>query len=104
MGSPPGVTYLVRSPTLMTAVGNSAADLAPPGSDTGTVPDHAILGPLIGFSHSVVLLVDLIIAPFLCFRFAFALDASNSVASADQNAAQIWSFPLVINPIEMAIL
>lgn len=88
----------------MTAVGNGAADLAPSGSDTGTIPDHAILGSLIGFSHSVVLLVDLIIAPFLCFRFAFALDASNSMASTDQNAAQICPFPLVIHAIEVAIL
>lgn len=47
--------------------GNGAADLAPPGSDTGTVPDHAILGSLVGFSHGVVQLVDLIEAPFLCY-------------------------------------
>lgn len=45
--------------------GNGAADFPPSRSDAGTVPDHAILGPLVGFSHSVVLLVDFIIAPFL---------------------------------------
>lgn len=48
-----------------TLTGNGAADLAPPRANTGTVPDHAVLGSLIGFSHSVVLLVDFIIAPFL---------------------------------------
>lgn len=48
-----------------TLTGNGAADLALPRSNTGTVPDHAILGSLVGFSHSVVSLVDLIIAPFL---------------------------------------
>lgn len=48
--------------------GNGAADLAPPGSDTGTVPDHAILGSFIGFSHSVGPLVDLIVAHFLWYR------------------------------------
>lgn len=47
--------------------GNGAADLSPARSDTGTVPDHAVLGPLIGVSHSVGLLVDLIVAPFLCY-------------------------------------
>lgn len=88
----------------MTAVGNGAADLAPPRSNTGTIPDHAILRSLIGFSHSVVLLVDLIIAPFLRIRFAFALDASDSMASTDQNTAQICPFPLVIHIIEVAIL
>lgn len=87
----------------MTAVGNGAADLAPPRADTGTVPDHAVLGSLIGFSHRVGLLVDLIVAPFL-FRFAFALDASDSMAGTDQNAAQIWPFPLVIDAIEVTIL
>lgn len=48
--------------------GNGAADLAPPRSNTGTVPDHAVLGSLVGFSHSVGLLVDLIIATLLCCR------------------------------------
>lgn len=47
--------------------GNGAADLSPARSDTGTVPDHAVLGSLIGVSHSVGLLVDLIIAPFFCY-------------------------------------
>lgn len=88
----------------MAAVGNGAADLAPPRSNTGTVPDHAILGSLIGFSHCVGLLVDLIVAPFLCFRFAFTLDASDSMAGTDQSTAQIWPLPLVINPVELATL
>lgn len=87
----------------MTAVGNGAADLGPPRSNTGTVPDHAVLGSLIGFSHSVVLLVDFIIAPFL-FGFAFALDSSNSVAGTDQSAAQIWPLPLFIHAVEDTIL
>lgn len=87
----------------MTAIGNGAADLAPPRSNTGTVPDHAVLGSLVGFSHSVVLLVDLIIA-FLLFRFAFTLDTSNSMAGTDQSATQVWAFPLVIKAIEMTVL
>lgn len=116
-----------------TLTSNGAADLAPPRSNTGTVPDHAILGSLVGFSHSVVQLVDFIIAPFLCyrrkakregvchmciikgrdvknttnkltFRFAFTLDASDSMAGTDQSAAQIRPFPLVIHGIEVAIL
>lgn len=48
--------------------GNGAADLAPPRSNTGTVPDHAILGSLVGFSHSIGLLVDLIKASLFCYR------------------------------------
>lgn len=40
----------------------------------------------------------------LTFGFAFAFDASDSMARTDQNAAQIWPFPLVINTIEVAIL
>lgn len=48
-----------------TLTGNGAADFAPPRSNTGTVPDHAVLGSLISFSHSVVPLVDFIVAPFL---------------------------------------
>ena len=47
---------------------NGAADLSPPRPDAGTVPDHAVLGSLVGFPHSVGLLVDLIKAPFLCCR------------------------------------
>lgn len=47
-----------------TLTGNSAADLAPSRPDAGTVPDHPILWSLVGFSHSVELLVDLIVAPF----------------------------------------
>lgn len=47
--------------------GNGAADLSLARSDTGTVPDHSILGSLVGFSHSVGLHVDLIVAPFLCY-------------------------------------
>lgn len=42
--------------------------------------------------------------PGLTFRFAFAFNASHSVACADQDAAQIRSLPLVINAIEVAIL
>lgn len=42
--------------------------------------------------------------PKLTFRFAFAFDASHSVACADQDAAQIRPLPLVINGIEAAIL
>lgn len=45
--------------------GDGAADLAPAGADAGAVPDHAVLGSLVGFSHGVVLLVDLIVAPLL---------------------------------------
>lgn len=48
---------------------DGAADLAPPRSDTGTVPDHAFLGSLVGCSHSVRLLVDLIVALFLCYKW-----------------------------------
>lgn len=48
--------------------GNGAADLAPPRPDTGTVPDHAVLVCLIGFSHSVGPLVGLVIAPFLFYQ------------------------------------
>lgn len=88
----------------MAAVGNGAADLAPARPDTSTVPDHAVLGSFIGFPHSVVLLVDLIVAPFLRFRFASALDASDSMAGTDQNAVQIWPFPLVINGVELTVL
>lgn len=40
----------------------------------------------------------------LTIRFAFALDASDSMASTDQNTAQICPFPLVIHIIEVAIL
>lgn len=67
----------------MTAISDGAADLASTRANTGTVPDHAILGSLVGFSHSVVLLHDLIIAPFLCFRLAFTFDPSNSMAGTD---------------------
>lgn len=88
----------------MTAVGNGAADLAPPRSNTGTVPDHAILGSLVGFSHSIGLLVDLIKASLFCFRFAFTLDTSDSVAGTDQSTAQVWTLPLVIKAIEMTVL
>lgn len=83
----------------MTAICDGAADLASPRANTGTVPDHAILGSLVGFSHGVILLHDLIIAPFLCFGFAFTLDSSNSMACTDQSAAQIWPFPLVIDGV-----
>lgn len=38
------------------------------------------------------------------FRFAFAFDASHSVACADEDAAQIRPLPLVIHGIEAAIL
>lgn len=40
----------------------------------------------------------------LTFRFAFTLDASDSMAGTDQSAAQIRPFPLVINAIELTIL
>lgn len=46
--------------------GDGAADLPTAGADAGTVPDHPVLGPLVGLSHSVRLLVDLIVAPFFC--------------------------------------
>lgn len=88
----------------MTAVGNGAADLSPARSDTGTVPDHSILGSLVGLSHSVRLQVDLIVAPFLCLRLALAFDAGDTVARADQNAAQIRPFPLVVDSVELAVL
>lgn len=42
--------------------------------------------------------------PKLTIRFAFAFDASHSLACADQDAAQIQPLPLVINGIEAAIL
>lgn len=48
-----------------TLTGNGAADLAPARADAGTVPDHAVLGSLVGHPHGVVLLVDLVKAPFL---------------------------------------
>lgn len=48
--------------------GDGAADLPAAGADAGTVPDHPVLGPLVGLSHGVRLLVDLIEAPFLCYR------------------------------------
>lgn len=48
--------------------GNGAADLSPARANTGTVPDHPIFRSLIGFAYSVGLLVDLIIAPFLCYK------------------------------------
>lgn len=47
--------------------GDGAADLAAAGADAGTVPDHPVLGPLVGLSHSIRLLVDLIEAPFFCY-------------------------------------
>lgn len=39
----------------------------------------------------------------LTFRFALAFNASDSVACADQDAAQIGPLPLVIEAIEAAI-
>lgn len=40
----------------------------------------------------------------LTFRFAFTLDASDSMAGTDQSAAQVRPFPLVINAVEVTIL
>lgn len=47
---------------------DGAADFAFPRADACAVPDHAVLGPLIGLSHHVRLLVDLVIAGLLCCR------------------------------------
>ncbi len=40
----------------------------------------------------------------LTFRFAFTLDARDSMAGTDQSAAQVRPFPLVINAIVVTIL
>lgn len=45
---------------------DGAADLALPRADAGAVPDHAVLGSLVGFSHRVVLLDFFVVALFLC--------------------------------------
>lgn len=48
--------------------GNGAADLSPARADTSTVPDHTIFGSLVGFSHSIGLLVDLVEASFFFYE------------------------------------
>lgn len=88
----------------MTAIANGAADLAPPRSNTGTIPDHSILGSLVCFSNSIGPLVDFIVASFFFVWFAFTFNPSNSMACAHQCAAQVWPFPLVINAIRETIV
>lgn len=58
-----GVQILPEKKNQLT--GDGAADLSPARTDTSTVPDHGIFGSLVGFSHCVGLLVDLVVAPFL---------------------------------------
>lgn len=48
--------------------GNGAADLSPARADTSTVPDHTIFGSLVSFSHSIGLLVDLVVASFFFYE------------------------------------
>ena len=40
----------------------------------------------------------------LTLRFAFTLDASDSMAGTDQSAAQVRPLPLVVNVVEVAVL
>lgn len=47
--------------------GNGAADLSPARADASTVPDHTVFGSLVGFSHTVGLLVDLVVASFFSY-------------------------------------
>lgn len=48
--------------------GNGTADLSPARADTSTVPDHTIFGSLISFSHTIGLLVDLVVASFFGYE------------------------------------